>query len=464
MLYKTQRPHYKRPHYRGTCYKSPQHFFGLPKTLKSQFTLWLIIAFCGGCQNGESGKQAFEPSPESVGMSSIKLAYIDSLVNTYHAENKFPGGVFIIARRGKVVYYKNLGYKSPVSRQPYQKDDIFRIASMTKAVTTVAVMQLYERGKLGIDDPVSRYIPAFGQPEVLDSFNPSDSTYTSVPAKKNISIRHLLTHTSGLAYAKPKPGDIYAAYIKLGFGNRSGLSHPSWTTAQFVNNIAELPLAFNPGERYLYGYSMDVLGRVVEVVSGMTLSDYFEKNIFQPLGMNDTHFYLPRGKHSRLVPVYDYSGDGMIMHADSEDAKISRDYPKFENARCYFGGGGLSSTAMDYVKFLQSLLNPDGDSGILGRKTIELMTSDQFVRLNAEGKGMNNKTGVSHCLGFALTTGTGTDAKSPGSYEWGGAFSTKFFVDPQEELIFVGMSQAIPRYHQEFYGKMTSIIYGAIID
>ena len=433
--------------------------------MKNLSALFSILLLFHSCRHEDRTNKSLESSvPENVGISSAKLAYIDSLVNTYITENKFPGGVFMILRRGKIVYYKNFGQRSIVTGEPYRKDDIFRIASMTKAVTTVAVMQLYEQGKLGLDDPVSKFIPAFNNSRVLDQFNPDDSSYTSIPSQKPVSIRHLLTHTSGLAYGKSRPGHIFAAYAKLGFGSGSGLSHPKWTTAQLVDKIAKLPLAFNPGDRYLYGFSMDVLGRVVEVVSGMTLSEYFQQNIFDPLEMNDTHFYLPKDKYQRLVPIYDYSGQEMIMYREDPGSKVSRDYPKFADAQCYCGGGGLSSTAIDYAKFLQSLLNTPGNVSILGSKTIGLMTSDQFAELNAKGKGMNNKIGVSHCLGFALTTRTGTDAKSPGSYEWGGAFSTKFFVDPREELIFVGMSQAIPRYHQEFYGKMTSIIYGAISD
>ena len=438
-----------------------------------------VIAVFMGCTSTGSHNQLFETSAsESVGMSSTKLAYIDSLVATYATERKFPGGVFIVARKGKMVYYKSLGNRSLESNQPYRKDDIFRIASMTKAVTAVGIMRLYEQGKLGLDDPVARYIPAFRNSRVLDSFNAKDSSFTSIPVNKKITIRHLLTHTSGLGYGRARAGELYAIYAKLGFREGSGLSHPEWTTAELANKIAQLPLAFHPGERYLYGLNMDVLGRVIEVVSGMTLNDYFTQNIFQPLGMIDTYFYLPKEKHHRLAPIHDYTEGQMIMYREKDEWKVSRDYPKFEGARAYFGGGGLSSTAMDYARFLQALLNSsraaedrypnDGainrNYRILGRNTIELMTSDQFAKLNAEGKGRDEKIGRSYCLGFALTIQTGTDAKSPGSYEWGGSLSTKFFVDPKEELLFVGMSQAIPRYHQEFYGKLTAIIYAAIDD
>ena len=436
--------------------------------------LWLMMFCFSGCKQGiNRPARSALATPGDVGMSSLKLSYIDSLVLQYREEHKFPGGVFLVARRGQVVYYKSMGHRSLETNEPYRKDDIFRIASMTKAITAVAIMQLYEKGKLGLDDPVATYIPAFEETGVMDRFNPVDSTYSTTPPGKKITIRHLLTHTSGLAYAKPRYGDLFAIYSKLGFNSRMGLSHPSWSAAQVVDRIADLPLAFHPGEQYIYGYSIDVLGRVVEVVSGIDLDSYFRQNIFEPLDMKDTHFYLPKEKYERLVPLYDYLEGRLVMYQKEEP--ISIDYPKFENAQAYMGGGGLSSTAHDYARFLQSLLNASQEPGmyppgqllnrthrLIGRKTLELMTSDQFEKLNAASKGRDNRIGMSHALGFALTTRTGVESKSPGTFEWGGAFSTKFFVDPKEELIFVGMSQATAVYHQEFYGKITAIIYGSI--
>ena len=432
------------------------------------FFIFLGLAGLSACQqSAEKSVQLFEQTdPEVAAMSASQLAFIDTLVDQYLAEKKFPGGVFLVARKGKIVYYKNLGYRSLKDKKTYQKDDIFRIASMTKGVTAVAIMQLYERGKLGLDDKISKYLPAFAHSQVVDRFNSRDSSFTTIPANREITIRQLLTHTSGLGSRKSKLNNLSAIYTKLS-PEVSSSSHPTWTTGQMVDELAKLPLAFQPGERYLYGYNMDVLGRIIEVVSGMTLKDYFRENIFDPLEMVDTHFYLPEEKSDRLVPIYAYDNEEKLM--DSDSMTNTRTHPLFKNARYYGGGGGLSSTAMDYAKFLQALLDAQvsRDSKlpkILGRKTIELMTSDQLAELTAQGKGRDTQIGRSYCLGFALTTGTGTDPKSPGSYEWGGSVSTKYFVDPQEELIFVGMSQAIPRFHPEFYAKVTSIIYGAIND
>ncbi len=440
---------------------------------KHIFFLFLILFVFANCTNSPKEDKILPiTDPEAAGMSAMKLSHIDSLVNEYVVDNKFPGGVFLVARRGKIVYYKNLGNRSLETGEPYQKNDIFRIASMTKAVTTVAIMQLYEGGKLSLDDPVARYIPAFETPLVVKEFNEEDSTYTVIPANNKITIRHLLTHTSGIGNSKSKVSNVSAIYSK-NYANISSLSTdpPSWDTEQLVNNLAEMPLAFHPGEQYLYGYSMDVLGRVIEVISKLSLAEYFEHYIFKPLGMEDTHFYPPKEKLDRLVPVHDYHNRKMIMYQKDDPLSTFIKNPEYKLPKYYRGGGGLTSTTMDYAKFLQSLLYTSNsyddsikDYRILGRKTIELMTSDQFEKLNKEGKGRNDKIGLSHCLGFALTTATAIDSRSPGTYEWGGSLSTKFIIDPKEELIFVGMSQTIPVYHQELYGKMIAIIYGAIDD
>lgn len=404
--------------------------------------------------------------PVEAGFSESRLALADSLIEQYMADRLLPGGVFLIARHGKIAYHKSFGYRSLNFWEEYQKDDIFRIASMTKAVTTVAIMQLYEQGKLGLDDPVRQYIPAFRSTGVLDQFNPADSSFTTIAPKRPMTIRHLLTHTSGLVYGDFEGGEIRAIYQKLDMLG-VGLSHNSWTTEQFIDKLAQVPLVFHPGERYKYGLNMDVLGRVIEVVSGLSLRDYFQQHLFDPLGMVDTHFYLPEEKHNRLVPVYAQTDKGTVMK--QEDGLVQLiDYPKRKDRGHYAGGGGLSSTAMDYARFIQALVNDGEYNGyrILGRKTIELMTADQFVALNRKDAGISQIPGNTFCLGFSLITeeANGLNSKSPGTYEWGGYFSTKFFIDPEEELIFVGMTQINPFKHGEFYDRLTAIIYGAIED
>ncbi len=407
-------------------------------------------------------------NPATVGISSDRLNRLDNFIQSYVDKEWFPGGVFLVARKGKIVYQKDFGFHTKEKKVPYKEDDIFRIASMTKAVTTVAVMQLYEQGKLGLDDPIFYYIPAFKEPRVLDTFNEADSSFTTVPAKKPITIRHLLTHTSGFTYGVFHPGKIQIVYEKYHM-NDVGLSHDQWSNKEYMDRLAEVPLIFQPGERFMYGLNMDVLGRIIEVVSGLSLSDYFRQNIFEPLGMEDTYFYLPKEKQDRLVPLYTQTRDrGLQMAAEVQEDASRFDYPKKPDHPHYSGGGGLSSTAMDFARFIQALVNGGSYKGqrILGRKTIEVMTSDQLITLNAEGKGFSKLPGLTFGLGFALLTdqGDGLNSKSPGTYEWGGYFHTRFFIDPKEKLIFVGMGQIVPLLHPEFWQRLYTIIYSSLED
>lgn len=406
-----------------------------------------------------------EGSPAMVGISEKRLQLLDQFIQDYVNKGYIPGGVFLMARDNQIVYNKTFGFRSTNTKVPYKKDDIFRICSMTKAVTTVAIMQLYEEGKLGLDDAVQDYIPAFKKTQVLDTFNEKDSSYTTVPVKSPITLRHLLTHTSGIAYGDFYPGKIMAVYKKnnmLGVG----LSHPTWTTEEFIDRLAAVPLAFQPGDHFMYGLNMDVLGRVIEVVSGEKLSDYFRKHIFEPLGMKDTYFYLPKEKQARLVPIYGYDADNKFEILQNAGLATNTDYPKSADIGHYAGGGGLSSTAMDYAIFIQSLINNGVYNGkrILSRKTIEVMTADQMITLNQQGKGVSPRPGDTFCLGFGLRTdqGKGINSKSPGTYEWGGYFTTKFWIDPKEDLIFVGMMQIHNFRHGEFFDRVAAILYSAI--
>ena len=434
---------------------------------KQFFSLLLIVILLTACHYEEKNPEVLvaEP-PSSSGFSADRLAMIDTLVHTYMQKNWLPGGVFLVARHGKIAYFKNFGNRSIKNEQPYQKDDIFRIASMTKAITTVAIMQLYERGKLGIDDPVGNYIPAYKNMRVLDQFDPKDSSYTTVPAEKPITVRNLLTHTSGIAYGDFVSGDLHAIYQKLGL-LKVGASQKKWTTEEFVDTLASVPLAFQPGEKFLYGLNMDILGRIVEVASNEPLNQYFKENIFDPLEMTDTYFYLPEDKKDRLVPVYTPTENGFKMK-ERDSFVETVDFPKWKDKGYYAGGAGLSSTAMDYARFVEALLEDGKYNGnrILGRKTIEMMTSDQLIVQNKHGNGRSSIPGQTFCLGFGLLTkqADGLNSKSPGTYEWGGYFSTKFFIDPKEDLIFVGMTQVLPFEHNEFYDRLTAIIYGAIVD
>lgn len=412
--------------------------------------------------------QGFEPaSPNTVGISSSRLDKIDAFINNYIDNQSMPGGVFLIARKGKIAYFKSHGHKTPNQSTPYKNDDIFRLASMTKAVTTTAVMQLYELGMLGLDDPIHHYIPVFKEMKIVDTFNEADSTYTTIPAKKNITIRHLLTHTSGITYATFNPGKIQIIYEKFGM-HEAGLFHSSWTTEEMVNRLAEAPLVFEPGTRYMYGLNMEVLGRIVELVSGMELDEYFKKYIFDVVGMPDTYFHLPLEKHNRLVPIFSFDESRKpILIPEAGHVNVVN-YPTIEDNNHYAGGGGLSGTTLDYARFIQTLLEDllYNRQKLLSRNTIELMTSDQLVQINSLGKGYSKLPGITYGLGFATRTPTGEawSSKSAGTFEWGGYFNTKFFIDPEEELIFVGMTQILPFYRQDFWTRLYAMIYASVLE
>ncbi|HZK61542.1 MAG TPA: serine hydrolase domain-containing protein [Anaerovoracaceae bacterium] len=431
----------------------------MKKLLFFALFLWLQIHL--------AGQPLLQGVPEEVGMSSEKLKMIDAMTQKYIQEEKFPGGVILVARRGLIVYYKSFGYRTPEKKAAYKNNDIFRIASMSKAITTVGIMQLYERGLLDLDDPVDKYIPAFRKTRVLDFINIADSTYTTTPVIIPITIRHLLTHTSGITYGDYESEEAKFIYKKLGLVN-VGLSDTRWTTEQFINQLALAPLAFQPGEKYSYGLNMDVLGRVIEVVSGQSLANYLRKSIFDPLKMDDTWFYLPKEKRDRLVPLYAHDKDDKLYITNSSGMIPLVDYPKMDDNNHYAGGGGLSSTAMDYARFIQALLNGGQLDGkrILSRSTIQMMTSDQMIALNKKGNGFSKIPGYTYCLGFSLITeaAEGMSLKSPGTFEWGGYFDTKFFIDPEEELIFVGMDNITPNNHDYFWDRITALVYGAIED
>ena len=263
--------------------------------------------------------------PESLGMSSETLAKIDDLVDEYVSDGKVPGGSFLVAKEGKIVYEYSAGYRTSKNEIPYQSDDIYRIASMTKAVTCVAIMQLYEQGKIGLDDPVYKYIPAYKNQVVLDTFNPADSSFTTLPVNKPVTIRNLLTHTSGIIYGSFNPGKLMAVYEK--FNMNVGFSHPTWSTEEWIDKLAEVPLAHQPGDRFSYGLSMDVLGRIIEVVSKQPLNQYFKEHIFDQVGMPNTHFYLPEEKFSRLIGVYTNVNE-KLMTLEELGNTTDTDYPK----------------------------------------------------------------------------------------------------------------------------------------
>ena len=335
-------------------------------------------------------------------------------------------------------------------------DKIFRIASQTKAITSVAVMMLFEEGKFLLDDPISKYIPSFAHPKVLAEFNEKDSSYTTVSARRQITIRDLLTHTSGIDYADIGSHKMNAIYAKAGL--HAGFVSDRLLLGDAINKLGTLPLVHQPGEKFTYGLNVDVLGYLVEKLSGKSLDQFFRERIFEPLGMNDTYFYLPKAKFSRLVAVYTPDKQQHLIKWNSTTFPgLTIDYPT-ANGTYYSGGGGLSSTIKDYAVFLQMMLNYGEYNGhrLLARHTVELMTTNQIGDLNENG----NKFG----LGFEVVTKSGQAklGETEGSFSWGGFYGTTYWADPSEHLVCLFFVQQWPFPHSELTDKFRVLVYSAL--
>lgn len=377
-----------------------------------------------------------DASPSKVGVSAERLARIDALCEGAVKDGKIPGVVALVSRHGKIVYHKAFGMADNAAHRPLQTDAIFRIASQSKAITATAVMMLWEEGRFQLDDPISKYIPEFKNPTVLTGYNETDDTFSTEPAKREITIRHLLTHTSGLGYgvidADPHFKKIYA---KAGVTDLFTTEHV--TIAESVKKLAKLPLHHHPGEHYVYSEGLDVLGYFIEVISGMPFDVFLQKRLFGPLGMPDTGFYVPASKAHRLVAVQKPEQGTWVRYPVTF---YDPDYP-IKGAQSFFSGGaGLCSTAQDYATFLQMYLNGGtlGGVRVLSRTTVDLILREQVTR---ELWGNQDKY---YSLAFGVVTEKG-QAKgglgSAGTFDWGGYFNTQYFADPKEGLIGILMKQ-----------------------
>lgn len=396
-----------------------------------------------------------EAKPDQAGVSPARLQNIDKLIQQYVDSNWVNGAVAIFVHDGKIVYHKAIGYDDVDKKTPLKNDAIFRIASQTKAVTCVAVMMLYEEGKFLLDDPVSKYLPEFYRPQVLDKFNDRDTSYTTVPAKREITIRDLLTHTSGIDYPSIGSREMKAVYAKADIP--SGIGTQERVLSNEMKKLARLPLAHQPGEKYAYGLSIDVLGYLVEVLSGISLNDFFMKRIFEPLGMKDTYFNIPKEKQHRLAPLYTTDSLHRLRKMPASRNGFYVDYPN-RNSAYFSGGAGLSSTAYDYAIFLQMMLNGGKYNGrrILSRAAVRLMTMNQVGDINLGA----NKLG----FGFGITTVKGSSliSLSEGSFGGGGYFSTTYWADPKERVIGQIMTQMSPNSHGELANKFKVLTYQAL--
>ena len=395
---------------------------------------------------------------ETVGISSTRLERLERVMQGYVDRDEAAGVVTLVARRGKVIHFSAAGYRDLEAGSPMRHDTIFRIASMTKPIVSVALMMLYEEGYFQLRDPISKWLPEFADMQVaipIPTQERIDGTrYKLIPAARPITVQHVLTHTAGLA-------NTYRGIMQPEFREMSAQQQPGDTVADMLSRLAKLPLNFHPGDSWEYGRATDIVGRLVEVISGQTLNAFLRDRIFVPLDMPDTHFYLPIDKLDRFAANYGPRDDGGLVLTEAPTAE-SR-YVK--EPHVYFSGaGGLVSTARDYWRFQQMVLNGGELDGvrILGRKTVELMTA------NHTGDYGNWLTGPGYGfgLGYAIVTNLGPSGtpRSKGTYYWSGAFGTIFFVDPKEDLIGILLTQIRPYTHLNMRPDLATMTYQAIVD
>ena len=394
--------------------------------MRSKLYIFLVLLVIG-CTNSENSRIDLE-----------RLKVVEELLTDDINNNKIPGAVVLVGNEKGIVYQKAFGVKNPLTNEKYAIDDIFRIASMTKAITSVAVLKLWEDGKINLDDPIEKYIPEFKDAEILETFNEKDSSYTSKPSTKKITIRQLLTHTSGIGYdfidGNPSIKAIFhkkkQSFMKNGV---MCFCDEDVTIGEAIRNLADVPLHHEPGEKFTYSMGLDVLGYMIEIVSGKKLDVFYREEIFDPLDMNDTYFYLPDSKKERLVPVQTKKDDNWVIF---EDDRFNENYP-VEGERKFFAGGcGLSSTVEDYYKFLSVFLNNGKYKGksFIGKQTNDLLFQNQLPDTFGFGNGL--------ALGIVLEKdlkngGTGT----AGTLLGGGYWNTSCFTDPNDKVIGIIFKQ-----------------------
>jgi len=431
--------------------------------MKNYISLIFLLLFLGSSAQTKSIKKSpalAEGTAESAGMSSERLARIDTMLAKAVKNNNIPGVAALVARNGKIVYYKAFGMADNQKGRQLKRDDIFRIASQSKAITSTAVMMLWEEGKFRLDDPISKYIPEFRNPRVLKTFQYSDTTYTTVPATGEITIRQLLTHTSGIGYGIIDGEEQFRLiYNKAGITDLFTTENVS--IGDNIKKLANLPLHFNPGEKFSYSEGLDVLGYFIEVVSGMPFDVFLRKRLFEPLGMNDTWFYLPAEKTNRLVTVQYYENNKWLPYPVTF---YDPDYP-VKGARKFFSGGaGLTSSARDYATFLQMYLNGGELNGtrILSRTTVQSILANQVGNLFG-GENADSYYG----LAFGVVNQKGQDKGGQGSigtFDWGGYFNTSYFADPKEKIVGILMKQTQGDIEDETQWKFRLLVEQAVDD
>jgi CubicO group peptidase (beta-lactamase class C family) len=420
----------------------------------------VLLAFVVGLAVSGPGFSEAENAlrPEALGVSSERLRRLRQFARETVEGGQVAGLVTLVARGGQVIHLEAAGDADREAKRPMQTDTIFRIASMSKAVTSVAVMMLAEEGRLTLRDPVSRFIPAFANTTVAVAAPAgavSGSPVSVVQAKRPITLRDLLTHTSGISYGD---GPAAAAYKEASVHGWYFADKPE-PIALYVDRLARLPFDAQPGERYVYGFSTDVLGVVVEKASGQALDAFFRDRIFGPLGMKDTSFFLPAEKRLRLAVVYGGERDGPLVRGGETGPDGQGAYVDGPRA-CFAGGAGLLSTALDYARFLMLLEGGGALDGVrlLSPKTVELMTANHVGTLFDDGR-------AGFGLGFEVMEHVGKTGQvgSAGQFGWGGAYYTDYFADPRERLVAVFMTQMRPRKDRDLQAAFRTLVYQSIV-
>jgi CubicO group peptidase (beta-lactamase class C family) len=423
------------------------------------FAAYLFAACNSPIQEGSNTGFEWEyASPNSLKVTADSLAKIDVLLQGAVEKNWIAGAVAMVVKDGKIVFENTYGYRDKEENEPMEVPHLFRIASMTKPITSLAILQLHERGLLNVEDPVSKYISGFSNLQILEAINAEDSSWTARPANNTLKISDLLRHTSGISYGFMDT-TMNKIYAKAGILDLT-TTNPI-TIEENVNKLAALPLKFEPGEAYQYGLSIDVLGRIVEVASGEPLDVYFQKNIFQPLGMNRTGFYFDEAEAKNLTRMYSNSRDNGLIPFPGQGS-LQDSWP-LNGAKTYFsGGGGLISNAQDYARFALCVLN-GGELGgvrIIKDETLKLMKTNQMPN------GL--RVGRDHfSFGFLVTAEDGDlrFGRKPGRLSWGGAFQTTFWIDPERNSIAIMLTQVYPTFYQRaLYEGFESAVNSAIED
>lgn len=394
--------------------------------------------------------------PEELGFSPERLQRLTTFFQAYASDKKMSGSVVLVARHGKVAYFNAFGKRDIEANAPMQNDAIFRIASQTKALISVGIMILQEEGKLLIADPVGKYIPEFMETTVAEPRE--GGGYDIIKAKRQITLRDLLTHTAGIGYGyglaadKWKEAGIQGWY----FADRD---EPVGAT---IARMAKLPMDEQPGEKFVYGYNTDILGVVIEKVSGKSLEEFITARILTPLGMKDTHFYLPQNKVNRLAAVYSAYADKPLERSPDPGGMVGQGAYVNGPRKSFSGGAGLLSTAADYARFLQMMLNKGTLNGnrILAPSTVDLMTVSHLGEIKYSWG-----SGIGFGLGFSVCEDLG-DRGVPGSvgeYGWGGAYGSSYWVDPKEDLVVVYFKQLTPTNNLDDQSKLRTLIYQAIV-